>query len=164
MPTQASFHGGVGNPSRIDGVFADRRTARYLKHVSSITTCSLPGHTAVVYVLQLECPRQMVTKLRRLPKFIISSCTESDATPTGLVVAKRYAARVEHAVTRKDVDQLWGIWSRMAEETLTALSAPADQQAKNAGRGTRKMFQRSTLAPQRHSDSGGPKSAKAQYW
>ena len=63
----------------------------------------------------------------------------------------------------RDVEKLWSVWNRLAESVLLALADPPKIRKTAIGRGTQRMFLKSTLMPLRHAEGGGSKSRPLRH-
>lgn len=150
-----------GSVTRIDTVFADRRTAAGLQSVCAVPDATLPDHIAVQYVLDLHIPRQTVSKLRRLADPKLLELLPDQVLATANDTAAPHLSAFSSALAADNVEQAWQIWTRVAEATLLALSHPPDKP--ESGRGTSKMMVTTTMQPRRRTTQGAPKSMPIRH-
>ena len=110
-------------PSRIDGLLVGTHLAPLLLRAPSLSMGGIPGHQPVCFDLHLQGARQRVLKFVR-PRPV----TPYRGSLTSAWLVSRLVDPLRHrwleVVGVEDVDRLWGLWTRVAEEVLLALSCP----------------------------------------
>ena len=119
----SAFGWGGASSTRIDGVLADVGTAGRLTRVAAVEGLHLPGHTPLLYCLDVARAGQRVLKTARLDPFEVQ---ERGPAVEEAIVAQLLApheAEWRHLLGCRDMDALWERWMWLAEEVGLALSS-----------------------------------------
>jgi len=190
-----AFHKLQGGTSHIGGLVADPATAAAVRKVEKVAAIQVPGHDAVRFDFDAHSGAQRVRRVRKLQCTDMQKAQqldrheeedgkarkESEEQLDGMVsellspYLQEWERKLDAAMKdglQQDVNELWSMWTWLAEEAHIYMqerqAAPADAQGpklpsstrgpgkKCRGRGTSSMVQSTTLKPQRRAVTGGP--------
>ena len=94
-----------------------------LQQVTEVPNHGLPGHNAVCYQLDLDQPVQRVMKLKKLPPFSLPPREQEDTAAVIKILLKPHLSKWHAMIDAgAPIDDLWSLWTFIAEETGLALS------------------------------------------